>query len=278
MPEKKEREDRLKVMFPDDVQDFMREQKEGTYLLLDVRQPVEYEKGHLPGARLIPLPELADSLENLNRTEPTIVYCAVGGRSRMAAQLLMNHGFDDVYHLMGGVEAWDQPVASGPVEFHLKFMRGDESPQEMILMGYNFEEGLRKFHETVRNRTTDRELANLLASLIKAEESHKRTLLALIPDKDRTEFERQIAGLDDVSVMEGGIDLDEFLERNESYLQTVSGYLELAMMIETQALDLYLRMAEASKQQETRDVLVRVSEEEKAHLAALGHLLEQKIE
>lgn len=278
MPEKKEREDQLKVMFPDDVQDFMREQKEGTYLLLDVRQPVEYEKGHLPGARLIPLPELADSLENLNRTEPTIVYCAVGGRSRMAAQLLINHGFDDVYHLMGGVEAWDQPVASGPVAFHLKFMRGDESPQEMILMGYNFEEGLRKFHEIVKNRTTDRELANLLASLIKAEESHKRTLLGLIPDKDRTEFERQISGLDDISVMEGGIDLDEFMERNESYLQTVSGYLELAMMIETQALDLYLRMAEASKQQETRDVLVRVSEEEKAHLAALGHLLEQKIE
>ncbi|MGA7874597.1 MAG: rhodanese-like domain-containing protein [Desulfoferrobacter sp.] len=278
MPEKKEREDQLKVMFPDDVQDFMREQKEGTYLLLDVRQPVEYEKGHLPGARLIPLPELADSLENLNRTEPTIVYCAVGGRSRMAAQLLINHGFDDVYHLMGGVEAWDQPVASGPVAFHLKFMRGDESPQEMILMGYNFEEGLRKFHEIVKNRTTDRELANLLASLIKAEESHKRALLGLIPDKDRTEFERQISGLDDISVMEGGIDLDEFMERNESYLQTVSGYLELAMMIETQALDLYLRMAEASKQQETRDVLVRVSEEEKAHLAALGHLLEQKIE
>lgn len=277
MPEKKEREERIKVMFPDDVQDLMREQKEGTYLLLDVRQPVEYEKGHLPGARLIPLPVLADSLENLNRSEPTIVYCAVGGRSRMAAQLLINQGFSDVSHLIGGIEAWEQPVASGPVELHLKFMRGDESPQEMILMGYDFEEGLRKFHETVKNRTTDRELADLLTSLVKAEESHKKTLLGLIPEQDRAVFQQQISGSDDIHVMEGGIDLNEFMERNEPYLQSVSGYLELAMMIETQALDLYLQMAAASKQQETREVLVRVSEEEKAHLAALGNLLEQKL-
>lgn len=277
MPEKKERQERLKVMFPNDVQDLIREQKEGTYLLLDVRQPVEYEKGHLPGARLIPLPVLADSLESLNRTEPTIVYCAVGGRSRMAAQLLINQGFGDVSHLMGGIEAWEQPVASGPVEFHLKFMRGDESPQEMILMGYGFEEGLRKFHETVKNRTTDRDLADLLTSLVKAEESHKKTLLGLIPEKDRAAFQQQIGGPDDIHVMEGGIDLNEFMERNEPYLRSVSGYLELAMMIETQALDLYLRMAAASKQQETREVLVRVSEEEKAHLAALGNLLEQKL-
>lgn len=278
MPGQKGQKDQVRVMFPDDVQHFMREQKEGTYVLLDVRQPVEYEKNHLPGARLIPLPELADSMETLHRSKPTIVYCAVGGRSRMAAQLLMNQGFRDVYHLMGGIEAWDQPVASGPTEFHLKFMRGDESPLEMILMGYEFEEGLRKFHETVKHRTTDREFADLLTSLTQAEESHKQTLLSLVPATERVVFEQQIGGRsDDVHVMEGGIDLAEFMERNESYLQTISGYLELAMMIETQALDLYLRMAAASRQQQTREVLLRVSEEEKAHLAALGRLLEHKI-
>lgn len=42
--------------------------------ILDVRQPGEYEAGHLPGARLIPLPELGDRLDELDRERPTLVY------------------------------------------------------------------------------------------------------------------------------------------------------------------------------------------------------------
>jgi len=42
--------------------------------ILDVRQPGEYEAGHLPGARLIPLPELSDRLHELDKEHPTLVY------------------------------------------------------------------------------------------------------------------------------------------------------------------------------------------------------------
>jgi rubrerythrin len=66
-----------------------------------------------------------------------------------------------------------------------------------------------------------------------------------------------------------------FLRQNERYLQSVSGYLELAMMIETQALDLYLRMASESANPITKEVLFRVSEEEKAHLTLLGQYLDR---
>ena len=47
---------------------------EGTYALIDVRQPGEYEKEHIPGAQLIPLPDLANSLNKLDPEKPTIVY------------------------------------------------------------------------------------------------------------------------------------------------------------------------------------------------------------
>jgi len=264
-------------MFPDDLQDFIIEHREGTYLLLDVRQPVEYEDAHLPGAKLIPLPKLFDSMDQLDREKPVIVYCAVGGRSHMAAQLLMHQGFEMVSHLAGGIEAWTQPAASGPVELHLQFISGNESPLEMISLGLNFEEGLRRFHQTARDRTTDRELADLLTSLVKAEENHKQTLLGLLSEDDQSRFQRELSPLKGANVMEGGIDVDDFMQRNKPYLQTVPGYLELAMMVETQALDLYLRMADACAQQETRSVLLKISEEEKAHLAALGQLLEQKV-
>ena len=90
------------IMFPDDAEDFISQQPEGTFTVLDVRQPMEYESEHLPGAKLIPLPELPDSLNELDPEKPLIVYCAVGGRSRMAAQLLANHDFKKVYYVEGG--------------------------------------------------------------------------------------------------------------------------------------------------------------------------------
>lgn len=53
---------------------FMNKLTEGTFTLLDVRQPREYEKAHIPGAQLIPLSELADSLNELDPTKPIIAY------------------------------------------------------------------------------------------------------------------------------------------------------------------------------------------------------------
>lgn len=58
----------------DEARDFMSKHKEGTYTLLDVRQPGEYEKAHIPGATLIPLPDLYGSLGRLDPEKPVIVY------------------------------------------------------------------------------------------------------------------------------------------------------------------------------------------------------------
>ena len=67
---------------------FLAEHPEGSYTLLDVRQPAEYEEEHLPGAKLIPLGQLGDSVGEIDKEKPVIAYCAIGGRSRVAAQLL----------------------------------------------------------------------------------------------------------------------------------------------------------------------------------------------
>ena len=59
---------------PDQVREFMARHPEGSYTLLDVRQPGEYEKEHLPGAKLVPLPNLAEGLGKLDPLKPIIVY------------------------------------------------------------------------------------------------------------------------------------------------------------------------------------------------------------
>ena len=58
----------------DQVREYIAGHPEGSYTLLDVRQPSEYEKEHIPGAKLIPLPQLVDSLSELDPEKPTIVY------------------------------------------------------------------------------------------------------------------------------------------------------------------------------------------------------------
>jgi sulfur-carrier protein adenylyltransferase/sulfurtransferase len=268
----------IRTLFPEEVKTFIHDHNEGEYILLDVRQPFEYEEAHLPGATLIPLPQLADSLQTLDQEKPTIVYCAVGGRSRMATQLLMSLGFKNVFNLTGGIQAWENRTATGPVELHLDLIRGDESPEEIIRLTYRFEEGLKIFHENFRSKTDDPELINLLDGLIKAEESHEKTLLTLW-ESLAPESRASAPGSNDFSdiktrLMEGGIDIDDFMRENLPFLCDVRGYLDISMMIETQAFDLYLRMAKSSQNEVTQSILHSIGNEEKAHLQLLGKYLD----
>ncbi len=64
----------VKALEPVEVKNYILQHPEGTYALVDVRQPGEYEKEHIPGAQLIPLPDLPDSLNKLDPEKPTIVY------------------------------------------------------------------------------------------------------------------------------------------------------------------------------------------------------------
>ncbi len=268
----------LKQMFPEDLKSYFEEHRAGTYTLLDVRQPAEYEEGHLAGAQLIPLPRLLNSLTEIDPQKPAIVYCAVGGRSQMGAQLLLHEGFREVFHLIGGLEAWEGSTANGPVQFHLQFVRGSESPEEIIKLAYRMEEGLKRFHQEVKARTENEELSQILRELIRAEEKHKEALLKLVPTEG--ERERIVQELSEVSqsdLMEGGMGISDFLEQNQRFLTTVKGYLELAMMVETQALDLYLRMGDASQHEITQNILFEIGEEEKKHLGILGRFMEQKV-
>jgi sulfur-carrier protein adenylyltransferase/sulfurtransferase len=59
---------------PEEARVFMEAHKEGAYTLLDVRQPGEYEKARIPGAKLVPLPELTDRLTELDPDRPVIAY------------------------------------------------------------------------------------------------------------------------------------------------------------------------------------------------------------
>ncbi len=76
--------------------------------LLDVRSRIEFNEHHLPGAILIPVDNLREHLEDLDRNEETVVYCRVGLRGYLACRILLQHGFTKVYNLTGGIMSYHQ--------------------------------------------------------------------------------------------------------------------------------------------------------------------------
>jgi sulfur-carrier protein adenylyltransferase/sulfurtransferase len=80
------------------------------FLLVDVREPAEWEIVRIPGAVLIPKGDLPGKLAELPQNKPVITYCKTGVRSAEALALLKNAGFGDAKHVQGGVTAWATQV------------------------------------------------------------------------------------------------------------------------------------------------------------------------
>ena len=74
--------------------------------LVDVREPFEYEIARIDGAQLIPLGEIAERADELQRGQQIVVHCHSGTRSAQAVRLLQQRGFSNVYNLEGGIDAW----------------------------------------------------------------------------------------------------------------------------------------------------------------------------
>jgi parallel beta-helix repeat protein len=80
-------------------------------ILLDVRTVSEYNSGYIPSALNIPVSELDDRLDELDSSKSIIAYCKVGYRSRTASDQLVKHGFEHVYNMLGGTDAWKKKYA-----------------------------------------------------------------------------------------------------------------------------------------------------------------------
>lgn len=78
--------------------------------VVDVRNPGEAAAGMIPGAVNIPVGQLPDRTDELDPRKPTVVYCAGGYRSSVAASLLRQRGFADVSDVLGGYGAWEEAI------------------------------------------------------------------------------------------------------------------------------------------------------------------------
>ncbi len=104
----------------------MQTEDESRRILLDVRTRDEYALGSLPNAVNIPLDELRDRLDELPQDVPLHTFCAVGLRGYLASRILLQHGFTQVYNLVGGLKTYRAATASLPLP---EAVRKDAFPQ-----------------------------------------------------------------------------------------------------------------------------------------------------
>jgi len=96
--------------------DYLGQWRGQAHTLLDVRSPGEFAGQHAPDAVHIPLSELGQRMDRIDREAPVICICASGARSAMAAMTLAKAGVKTVYNFSGGMAAWSAaglPVRKG---------------------------------------------------------------------------------------------------------------------------------------------------------------------
>jgi rubrerythrin/rhodanese-related sulfurtransferase len=257
--------------------EYIQKKKESDYLLVDVRQPVEYSAGHIPGANLIPLMELESKLFELPEDREMVFYCRTGSRSRAASALVAESEVSDrvIYNLVGGVMAWDGKMLPDFPKVEV-FDKGKDLA-ELLFKSMDLEKGAYRFYTYVLERFGAEQFAKTIEHLAQAETAHARTIYRFWKESEPQSrpFESLFSELKG-EVLEGGKSLDEVLQRVEAIEKNVClNLLEMALDIEYSAYDLYRTMAEQTESAEAESTFLSIAQAEKAHMKAIAKAISQ---
>jgi rhodanese-related sulfurtransferase len=264
----------VSTMNAEDVRAFLRERDPESYNLVDVRQPWEYEEGHLPGARLIPIAHLPGRLGELDRSKPTIAYCGSGVRSRAAASILGEAGFQKTWSMTGGINAWNGLVAEGRYESELSYFSGASNAEEMIALSLALEAGNRILYERLSGDVGEGEAGSLFRSLGMAEKRHEETLRGLhariAPQAPPPALPEGIGG---EGLLEDGTQVRAGLERVRG--KSMREAMEILIAMEANAMDRYIKMGRTVEDERCSKVFSALAEEERSHVGRMADLLER---
>lgn len=100
----------MKQITPAELADWLGEKTRPTPILLDVREPWEYEKARIAGSQHVPMGQIPVRKDEIDSAADIVVICHHGGRSMQVAMFLEKNGFAKVHNLAGGVDCWARTV------------------------------------------------------------------------------------------------------------------------------------------------------------------------
>lgn len=201
-------------------------------------------------------------------------------RSRAAASVLQTEGFKTVHSMMGGINAWEGLSAQGLPDAGMSWFPDTARPEEMVALAWLLEEGSQNFYTAIPKIIADREAGSLFNDLVQAEEHHKQALQGLYRDmtgqKPGPDFPQSALKMPpDEERMEGGMDVREALAWAQG--KKAAEILELALGLETDSYDLYLKMSRKFDADAPKKLFTLLAAEEKKHLDRLSALLDRKV-
>jgi sulfur-carrier protein adenylyltransferase/sulfurtransferase len=254
-----------------DLRKYLESTAEERFVLLDVRQPREYEAEHLPGALLIPLAELESRLHEFDPSRELYIYCRTGNRSMVAARFLADSGMgpERIINVVGGITSWfGRKLRGYPRVGGFDVAASDE---ELIKHIIDLEKGAYRFYKALATKLPESAFGKAVEALSRMEEIHARSAydhwLDMVPEMPPFEeiFENS-KGL----VLEGGGSLAEVVRRAASMnAADTLELVELALDIEVHAFDLYRVMADRVGSGAAQRAFLMLAEQEKSHIRLL---------
>lgn len=189
--------------------------------------------------------------------------------------MLAGKGFKKVFNVSGGIKAWHAKTAIGPQDLGMDLFSGKEEPLDVLKVAYSLEQGLREFYVTMGKEAKHEKVKDLFAKLSDIEVKHQMSIYLAYndistEDLSKDEFEKMV----ETKALEGGLSAREYLDLFNPDLNSEIEVISLAMSIEAQALDLYQRVSSKIENQQSKDIINQIANEEKAHLSSLGKLMD----
>jgi len=264
--------DEIRRVTPDEVRSVLDGDEKGEFLLLDVRQPEEYEASHIPGAMLIPLGELEARQGELDRGKKVITYCRSGHRSMAAAVVLCGLGFKNLYSLDGGILNWSYGIIGGIPEEVPGLVTETAAVVDIVILALKLEKGSRDFYLAAKESASLPQAKGIFQMLAKAEDEHMQRLyvraIGLLGEGALPPLEQLVRELR-VEHMEGGVEISPALAEVKKEVRGEMEALEIALEREYVSYDFYQRASALVEKEDARGLLHELAWEERKHADVL---------
>jgi rhodanese-related sulfurtransferase/rubrerythrin len=270
--------DEVEELTANEIKTILDKDKAGQYLLVDVRQPEEYETGHIPGSVLIPLGELEARQAELDRNKKIITYCRSGHRSMAAAITLCGLGFKGVHHLEGGILAWNFETVTGIPERKQHLIKETADARDILVLAIKLEKGSRDFYTAARNKVKQSKIKAIFQMLADAEEKH---MLRVHQQASSLHGDKNVLSIDKfmeepiLEYMEGGIEINPALARLDENITDDMEALEIALEKEFMSYDFYKRVAMLLENEDAKGLIHELALEERKHADILLKRVEE---
>ena len=265
--------DEVKRLNAEELKEILEGDKIGEFVLVDVRQPEEYEAGHIPGARLVPLGELEARHGELEKDKKIVTYCRSGHRSMGAAILLCGLGFKDVYTMDGGMLNWNYEALTGLPEGKPELITEKGEVGDVLMIALKLEKGSQEFYVRAGEKVKSQKSIKTLQRLAHIEERHMERIYdryGEVLGRDKLPAFDLLRQKLTPKFMEGGIEINEALLRmEEREFRDEMEVFEVALEKEYVSYDFYKRVAGVIADTETRALLHELAWEERKHIDSL---------